>query len=233
MRAPQLFAALLTTGLVAACGGHAADSPPPAAAPVAVATATAGASAPSASIAAPPESAGAPSATTTSPPARAVPPELVEAARQEARNALGQLVKDASAAYEREEMSPTLQIDVAAPLAHQLCKSASTPVPASARAIAALKYQSTSDEWFTDRTKRNVGFACLKFALSAPQILQYDYQMDGDGASEGSSFRAIAHGDLDGDGVLSTFTWGGHLVKGAHGLGVVIDAEMTEHDPAE
>jgi len=111
----------------------------------------------------------------------------------EAVSTVNEIARDGVAAYSRETLA-TL-----AP-AHKLCDSASSPVPMSITAVTGKKYSSTPAEWRADEGM-DKGFACLKFEMSLPQYYQYDYKLDSP-----VSFTAIAHGDLDADGVLSEFT---------------------------
>ena len=130
----------------------------------------------------------------------------------EARNAVGMISKDAVSAYERELL-------VGGRPLHQLCASASAPVPLVVP--RANKYQSASSDWQMDRVA-NAGFYCLKFEISQPQYYQYDYKRTGSGLLTGDSFEAIAHGDLNGDGVTSTFS-----VRGQIGAGDVVTVAPT------
>jgi type IV pilus assembly protein PilA len=132
---------------------------------------------------------------------------IANAKTAEARNALGQIGKDAAAAFERD---------------HALCPSGSRPVPASMNAVRGLKYQSAASDWDVDRA-RNAGFACLRFSMSAPQYFQYSY------TSQGSAFQATAHGDLNGDGKASTFLLRGSVSGGA----VQVAPTLEETDPEE
>jgi len=133
---------------------------------------------------------------------------IATAKTAEARNALGQIGKDVASVYERD---------------HALCPSASSPVPVSMRALRGLKYQSAAADWAVDRAQ-NAGFACLRFAMSAPQYYQYSYARSGSG-----QFTATAHGDLNGDGKVSTF-----ILRGAVTGGVLtIAPSLEETDPEE
>jgi type IV pilus assembly protein PilA len=129
---------------------------------------------------------------------------LANAKTAEATNSLGQMAKNAEAAFEMEGMSSSiLAPGGTAGLSHQLCASATATVPSSAASIKGQKYQSTVAEWNVGGPT-NTGFACLKFTMDSPQYYMYNYLASGTGAS-GDSFSAIANGDLNGDGVLSTF----------------------------
>jgi hypothetical protein len=52
----------------------------------------------------------------------------------------------------------------------------------------------------------------LGFELSTPHA--YAFQFESQNAPDGSRFTAVAHGDLDGDGVVSTFRTGGSIRQG-------------------
>jgi type IV pilus assembly protein PilA len=140
----------------------------------------------------------------------------------EARNSLGQIAKDAAAAYERDtDGSPS------APAG--LCASASRQVPASASMIRGLKYQSVPADWTEDASRPHTGFACLGFSLDLPQYYQYGYHAHGT-TTPGDGFRATANGDLDGDGILSSF-W----ITGSVGAGGVLSIapNLEERSPEE
>lgn len=130
----------------------------------------------------------------------------------EARNALTQIAKHAVAAYESESEDGK----------RHLCASASEPVPADRSAIRGHSYRSSRADWERD-AKRDAGFACLKFEMIAPQYFQYEYEATATG------FTARAHGDLNGDGLVSTFTISGQVVDGQLRLA----PSIAEIDPTE
>ncbi len=139
----------------------------------------------------------------------------------EAVNAVGQLSASAVSAYERETMiagSPSVS--------HGLCDSASRPVPQQTAAIAARKYMSSPSDWQFDRAAEK-GFYCLRFTMDIPQYYQYDYQRSG---GPGGSFKAIARGDLDGDGALSEFSQEGRADGSG---GVKVSHPIRQVDPTE
>lgn len=105
----------------------------------------------------------------------------------------------------------------------KLCDSASAPVPTTMAAVSAKKYLSSPSDWSADAAK-NAGFACLKFEKSEPQYYQYDYKKSGP-----SEFAAVAHGDLDGNGVTSEFKLTGQVV----GTTVNIAPTVMETNPQE
>lgn len=141
------------------------------------------------------------------------------AKQAEARNSVGAIARSAVTEYDREDLK----------LGHALCASGSQPVPIAVAAIRGKKYASTPSDWGADRAA-NGGFACLKFEISAPQLYQYSYAIVGSGRAVGDAFTATAHGDLNGDGVLSTFSLSGHVGAGDV---VTVAPLIVETDPEE
>jgi type IV pilus assembly protein PilA len=127
---------------------------------------------------------------------------LAAAKQAEARNSIGMIAKDAAAQYE-------LSSTTGAASGRSLCASASSSVPGSAAMIRGYKYQSDPADWEVD-APRHAGFACLRFSMDTPQYYMYSYRASGTG-KPGDSFTATANGDLNGDGVLSTFTLTGQV----------------------
>jgi type IV pilus assembly protein PilA len=128
----------------------------------------------------------------------------------EARNSLGRVANAAIIAYEHENMAgATLSPGTSAGFSRTLCKGASNSVPSSASQIAGKKYQSSSADWNADYTGAS-GFACLHFTLDQPQYYMYSYTTAGS-SNVGDSFTATANGDLNGDGVMSTFQISGSI----------------------
>lgn len=133
---------------------------------------------------------------------------MANAKTAEARNGIGQMSKDAITAYFKEGMAGTLlALKGSTAVSNQLCNGANVAeVPATKSKIAAKKYQSEPTEWST--------WDCLHFSMNDPQYYMYDYiTSTGDLGAEGASFTCQARGDLDGDGVLSSFTLGGGVQK--------------------
>lgn len=156
---------------------------------------------------------------------------LANAKTAEARNSLGQIAKDAAAAFEREQMaSGTPGQGTSTARMQAVCDSASVTVPASADDIKGKSYQSSSTDgkdWNADAAT-NKGFACLRFVMDQPQRYLYRY-VAASRASGSDSFEASAEGDLDGDGDLSTFTMRGAVQNGAMNLA----PSMAEVNPEE
>ena len=90
--------------------------------------------------------------------------------------------------------------------------SATGPVPAAKAAIQGKKYQSSQvggADWNKDvAAALPTGFACLKFAMDAPQYYIYNF-MTTTPTAAGGTCVATAQGDLNGDGDLSSFTLNG------------------------
>jgi type IV pilus assembly protein PilA len=147
----------------------------------------------------------------------------------EARNSLGRMSNAAVIAYENENMaSPVLAPGATTGLTRTLCNSASATVPSNKSFITGAKYQSTPADWNTDSAGGS-GFSCLHFTIDAPQYYLYTYKVSGTSAV-GNSFTAMANGDLNGDGVLSTFS-----ITGSINSGYVINVapNMLEVSPEE
>ena len=137
---------------------------------------------------------------------------IAKAKTAEARNSLAAIAKAAVVHYESS-----------APGSRRLCPSSSKPIPAAVGDVSGKKYQSTPAEWRADESSR-AGFACLELDLSAePQYFQYEYE------STPTGFVARAHGDLDGDGTLSTY----ELRATLNGDTLVVAPSTVEIDPVE
>ena len=126
---------------------------------------------------------------------------IANAKQAEVLNSLGQIQKSAVAEYELEGLASATRT---------LCPSASSPIPVSMSAVRGTKYLAAAGEWQKD-SATNSGFSCLKFEMASPQYYQYDYQRTGSGTKPGDGFSGIGHGDLNGDGVESTYALGGAI----------------------
>jgi type IV pilus assembly protein PilA len=155
---------------------------------------------------------------------------LLNSKTAEARNAVGQMAKDAKTAYERESMKGDILVPgESAAQSNNLCQTASQSVPSDKTKIAGQKYQSkteSGEDWGKDSASPGVGFACLKFALTDPQYYMYSYT--GTTGAAGT-FDAVGQGDLNGDGVLSSFTLSGKVVSGT----VLVSPNFIEVSPEE
>lgn len=152
---------------------------------------------------------------------------IANAKTAEARNSLGQMAKDAAAAYNRESMSGTVvALGSVVGSSNNLCGSATKTVPAAATSIKGQKYQSSPAEW--NEGSATAGWRCVKFSMSDPQYYMYNY------TSDGTTFTSSAQGDLNGDGTLSTFSLAGKVQSGTTGGSTVtIAANIIETNPEE
>jgi type IV pilus assembly protein PilA len=159
---------------------------------------------------------------------------IANAKTAEARNALGQISKDTATAYEKETITPgVMGQGTSTATMRQLCASASASVPSTATSIQGKKYQSAGtagSDWSADVATPNMGFSCLKYSMDQPQYYMYNYLVPGSATALNSYFTAMANGDLNGDGNLSTFQ-----VVGAIGSGMVlnISPSIAETSPEE
>jgi len=152
---------------------------------------------------------------------------LLTSKTAEVKNAVGQMAKDAVAAYERETMAgAVLEPGATAGMSNNLCMTASAPVPADKAAIQGKKYQSSAAEWAVDSASRGKGFACLRFSLSDPQYYMYSYTGTAGAAGE---FSAVGEGDLNGDTNLSKFELKGKVSSGT----VFVSPNFIEVNPEE
>ena len=146
---------------------------------------------------------------------------IANAKTAEARMALGRIAKDASAAYNRENMAAAVLVPgTAAGVSNVLCLAASS-VPANAASIKGQKYQSAVTDW-TSGDQFN-GWQCLKYSMQDPQYYQYSYT-----ASAGAGFVALANSNVNGDGVLSTFSLSGSIVSGVLNIAPTIFENLPE-----
>jgi len=152
----------------------------------------------------------------------------------EARNSLGQIGKDATTAFEREAMAGVVMgAGNTTSASRALCNGvAADAVPAAIP--KSQKYQSNpaiGNDW-SKGVATNSDWACLKFDMTAPQYYEYTYLSDGVQTAptvEGTFFSATANGDLNGDGVNSTFLLLGSVIN--HQL--FIAPNLLETDPEE
>jgi len=157
---------------------------------------------------------------------------IINSKTAEARNSLGQITKDASAAFNRESMNGTVLPlgNSAATNMSRLCADAPADVPALAAGIQGKKYQSAPAEW--NAGDINTGWMCLKFSMQEPQYFQYVYDETGT-VGKTDNFKAIAHGDLDGNTTVSTFEMDGKVDGDSTGLVVAVSPAVIETNPEE
>jgi type IV pilus assembly protein PilA len=158
---------------------------------------------------------------------------LANAKTAEARNSLGQMGKDQATEYEKESMSGALiPVGTAAAVSRSLCISPGQPVPNGIALVKGAKYQSDpSTDWNFDNKNPKTGFACLKFAMDAPQYYMYNFVSDATATTPGTNWSGTANGDLNGDGVQSTFTLLGTI--STVGQTFLVAPNLTEDQPEE
>lgn len=143
---------------------------------------------------------------------------LAAAKSAEAKQHVGAISRGAHAAFERiVAQSQSLgEGSESAISSHELCES-SIPVPATVP--PGKKYQPSSapgDDFETGDLR--TGWHCLRVRLNQPIYYQYRYTKDGSPVAPASPaacgadcYEVGAHGDLDGDGILSTFARTGQV----------------------
>ena len=147
----------------------------------------------------------------------------------EARNSLGRMAQAAAIAYEKENMAgPVLPTGSSTGLTRNLCKSSSATVPGSMSLVTGQKFQSAPTDWNVDYAGGS-GFACLHFTIDQPQYYMYNYTSTGSG-NTGDTFTATANGDLNGDGVLSTFQLSGSITPS---YTIAVSPNIFEVNPEE
>ncbi|HEY8073315.1 MAG TPA: prepilin-type N-terminal cleavage/methylation domain-containing protein [Labilithrix sp.] len=145
---------------------------------------------------------------------------IANAKTAEAKNSIGQMGKDGVTAFENESMAGAVLAEgTSTNIIRQMCPQGTTVcVPGGAACtmgnVQAKKYQSSKTDWSLAADVNAVkGFPCIKFEMTAPQYYAYSYSVNGS-AANGDSFVAIANGDLNGDGVFSTFQQKGTIQSG-------------------
>ena len=158
---------------------------------------------------------------------------MANAKTAEARNSLGQMGKDESAAFEKESMAGTvLAPGAGAGNSRSLCISPTQSVPAAPASVKGQKYQSSQvigADWNKDEATPGIGFACLKFAMDAPQYYLYNFTTTTPTAA-GGTWKATANGDLNGDSTLSTFELDGIIQPS---MNFSLAPNMQETNPEE
>jgi type IV pilus assembly protein PilA len=153
---------------------------------------------------------------------------LANAKTAEARTAIGRIAKDASSAWDREQMSgATMDPGTSRDSSHKLCPQ-SSQVPAALGDVSNKKYQSAASEW------KDAGWACLRFSMDGPQYFKYQYLATASVPGvAGDNFEAQAQGDLNGNLDPSTFSLKG-LVKDQSGeLTILVSPQIIEQNPEE
>jgi Tfp pilus assembly protein PilE len=103
-------------------------------------------------------------------------------------------------------------------------------VPRAIADVANKKYTPSEGDWFLNGGA-NTAWSEIPFAITQPIAYQYCYA--GTGVSNASIFTTGAFGDVDGDGVYSTFIRNGAVLCGATGgcapaVGAIVVTNETE-----
>ena len=150
---------------------------------------------------------------------------LTSAKTGEAKENLGRIGKDASAAYQRESMDSTILGDNAtANAVHRLCMTSSA-VPNAVPANS--KIQPAAAAWGGNA---QTGWTCLRFSVNEPLYYQYQYTSDASATAAGTGFSTTATGNLNGSGGNSVWSYGGSIVSGEVRMATTIDEpdDITE-----
>jgi len=152
---------------------------------------------------------------------------LNAAKASEAVQSVGSISRCAQAAFERELMQAQTVTEgsLSITASHRLCGSAS-PVPTTVP--AGKKYQPNTREGFDFQTGTDeIGWNCLRFALSEPTSYQYNYTKGSSpvapanpAACTGGTecYEAAAVGDLNATGKMSRIARTGHVNPGSGAL---------------
>lgn len=156
---------------------------------------------------------------------------IISAKTAEARTVVGRIAKDATTAYARPKLEGeviTLSANTESSVA--LCADTPSVAPADMNEVSGVKYQSSPSDWGGSDT---VGWQCLNFSLTDPQYYAYDYNAHNGVTGVGATFHSIAYGDLDGDGVFSTFQIQGILQQQGNDIVPVVAPSIMETLPHE
>lgn len=158
---------------------------------------------------------------------------VANAKTAEAKNALGQMGKDAVNAFEGQR-SPNAIVGIGGSISttRQTCGSAAASVPTSLDAVSGKKYQSQRSDWANNAdVGPSRGFPCLRFEMNTPQYYMYSYASStpAGGSADGEKITGTANGDLNGNKIASTFTVSGTIQEGR----LVIAPALGESSPEE
>jgi type IV pilus assembly protein PilA len=135
---------------------------------------------------------------------------------------LGYMARCASESLNREMMSGTYTgPKTTSNVNHCVCDSAGATVPTTIASVKARKYTSNPiNDWAPAADPVTKGWKCLKFTVDQPQSYMYNYTSGGScttgtlPTTGANGVHAIANGDLDGNGVMSTFDLEGDMPVG-------------------
>ena len=149
---------------------------------------------------------------------------VLNAKTAEARSSLGAIGKAQIAAYNQEAMGHLVQaFSTTTTPSSALCPYG-VKIPNTPADIRGQKYQSGAASW------NGSGWGCLRFTMDGPQYFMYEFLSQG---AVGTQFSANAHGDLDGDGTLSTFTSTGAIVTESGNVILKLGASIGNTLPEE
>jgi len=147
---------------------------------------------------------------------------LKTAKTAEAALNLAAIAKNANESLTREMMLGTYGgPKTSSSVNHCVCDSAGATVPTTIASVKSKKYVSNPiTDWEPAADPATKGWKCLKFTIDQPQYYMYNYTSGGScttGAmptTGASGVHAIANGDLDGNGITSTFDLEGDMPAG-------------------
>lgn len=132
----------------------------------------------------------------------------------------------AGGAAEYYNASDANQPSAAAPSAMHAMRhfpsSSTVPVPAEQDSVRGRRYQSNLSDWSPSPWRD------LRFSIVQPQCYRYSFEADGAGAT--AKATVTAEGDLDGDGIRSTFSL---AVAPDQALTAQVSSTMTKKDVEE
>ncbi len=154
----------------------------------------------------------------------------------EARAGVGAIAKGNVSYYNNEAgVTSVLNPGQSSAFSQNICVqgNAATGVPTTG-APKGKKYQSRDSDWKEAPGVVGTGFSCLRFSMDQPQYFQYRYVSAAtlNTSPVGKAFTAFAHGDLNGDGVTSTFSYAGQVGKAGDNR-VLLAPAILEGDPSE
>jgi type II secretory pathway pseudopilin PulG len=116
----------------------------------------------------------------------------------EARESVTRLATSAAESFNKSDATQPVGASVEAIHAmRHFPPSSRTPVPEDPLSVRGKRYQSSSLDWAASPWKD------LGFSIVQPQCYQYSFESSGAGAS--AKAQVTAQGDLDGDGIRSTY----------------------------
>jgi type IV pilus assembly protein PilA len=137
----------------------------------------------------------------------------------EAQNNLGAIAKDASESLNRDMLKAFMPPGQKVVVNHCICGSATATVPATIASVKGRKYSSDPmQDWHQAAafsTEDLIGWRCLRYTIDEPQYYMYSYTESASSCTSnsitGDDIHAIANGDIDGNGIQSTFNLEGKV----------------------